>query len=88
MAKIVFKIQKAKEHGKSPIEIVLDNNGKKYVKIVENTDFLLPALDTLLKKSKIKLESVKDIKIKAHKEAGLTSQRIIKAIAKALSFEL
>lgn len=88
MSKLTFKILKAKEHGKSPIEVIVSGNGKKYTKTTESTDNLLSTLDTLLKRSKIKLESLKDIKIKAHKEAGLTSQRIIKAIAKALSFEL
>lgn len=86
MAKIVFKVGKAGEHGKSPIEIILENNGKKTSKIAEHTDFVLSALDTLLKRSKIELESVKDIKIETHKEAGLTSTRIIKSIIKALCF--
>ena len=102
MAKIIFKIGKAKEHGRSPIEVILIDETRRKLRMqagpskckaffretTDNTDNLLSTLDTLLKKSKIKLESVKDIKIKAHKEAGLTSTRIIKAIAKALSFEL
>jgi len=88
MAKIIFNIQKAGEHGRSPVEVIISDGKKNYKDLTDNTDNLLSTLDTLLKKSKIKLESVKDIKIKAHKEAGLTSQRIIKAIAKALSFEL
>lgn len=86
MAKIIFKVKKAGERGRSEIEIVLENNGKKYSKTAEHTDFVLSAFDTLLKKSKIELESVKDIKIETHKEAGLTSTRIIKSIIKALAF--
>jgi histone deacetylase complex regulatory component SIN3 len=86
MAKIIFRVKRAGEMGRSEIEIVLENNGKKYNKTVEHTDFVLSVLDTLLKKSKIELESVKDIKIETHKEAGLTSTRIIKSIIKALAF--
>ncbi len=88
MAKLIFKIEKAGEMGRSGIEVIVFDNKRIYKKTTESTDNLLSTLDTLLKRSKIKLESVKDIKIKVHKEAGLTSQRIIKAIAKALSFEL
>jgi hypothetical protein len=88
MAKIIFKIHKAGERGRSEIEIVLEHGSKKYSKIAEHTDFALFTLDTLLKRSKIELESVKDIKIETHKEAGLTSTRIIKSIVKALAFSL
>lgn len=68
--------------------MLLENNGKKYSKTVENTDFILSTLDTLLKSAKLKVESLKNIKIETHKEAGLTSTRIIKSIVKALSLSL
>jgi len=84
MAKIVFKIHKAGEHGRSPIEIVLENNGKKYRKTTESTDNLLSTLDKVLKSAKLKVESLKNIQLETHKEAGLTSIRIIKSIIKAL----
>lgn len=84
MAKLIFKIQEAGESGKSKIEILI-KDGKRIFKIIaENTDNLLSALDTLLKKSKIKLESLNGIKLESSKKAGLTSQRIAKAIVKAL----
>ena len=86
MAKLIFKIQKAGNKGRSPIEVILQHNKKIYIKTTDNTDNLLSTLDTLLKRSKIELESVKDIKIETHKEAGLTSTRIIKSIVKALRF--
>lgn len=84
MSKIIFKIEKAGEHGRSPIEILLENNGKKYSKTIENTDEILSALDKLLKSAKLKAESLKNIKVETHKEAGLTSTRIVKSIVKAL----
>ena len=94
MAKIIFKIMKAGEKGRSEVEIILETRRKqskqagpsKYKVFVRDTDEVLSALDTLLKRSKIGLESVKDIKIETHKEAGLTSTRIIKSIVKALCF--
>jgi hypothetical protein len=84
MAKLIFKIQKAKENGKSAIEIVL---GKDRI-VAQNTDQVLPTLDKLLKRNKIELESLKDIKLEVDKKAGLTSQRIIKSVIKALRFNL
>jgi predicted RNA binding protein with dsRBD fold (UPF0201 family) len=88
MPKLIFKIQKAKEHGRSSIEVIVSDNKKIYKKTTESTDNVLSTLDTLLKSAKIKVESLKDIKIETHKEAGLTSLRIIKSITKALSFSL
>jgi hypothetical protein len=84
MTKLTFKIQKAKEDGRSPIEIVL---GKDKI-VAQNTDQVLPTLDKLLKRNKIELESLKDIKLEIDKKAGLTSQRIIKSVIKALRFNL
>jgi len=83
MSNLIFRVKKAGEGGRSPVEIVLGNNKL----VVDDTDKILSALDRLLKKSKIKIESLKDIKIETDKEAGLTSQRIVKAIIKALSVE-
>jgi hypothetical protein len=84
MAKLIFKVKKAKENGKSAIEIVL---GKDRI-VAQNTDQVLPTLDKLLKRNKIELESLKDIKLEVDKKAGLTSQRIIKSVIKALRFNL
>lgn len=88
MPQLIFKIHKAEEHGRSPIEVIVKNKNKVYRKTTENTDNLLSTLDKLLKSAKIKVESLKDIKIESHKQAGLTSLRIIKSIAKALRFSL
>ncbi len=97
--RLVFKIKKA-ENNLSPIEIMLiknKTNGSKKggelnliknSQIVKNTDELLNVLDKLLKKNKIKLESLKDVKVEIENGAGLTSTRIVLAIAKALSFDL
>lgn len=93
---LTFKIQKAKEHGKSPIEIVLSRKtGSRaksredfYTATTENTDLLLPTLDRLLKKNRIGLESLKDINVEIANGAGLTSTRIVLSISKALRFDL
>jgi len=84
MNKLIFKVKKAGERGRSEVELVLNNQKM----TAENTDEILSTLDKLLKKNKIKLESLKDIKLEINKEAGLTSQRIVKAIAKALCLDL
>jgi hypothetical protein len=81
---LIFKLKKAKEDGRSAIEIVL---GKDKI-VAQNTDQVLLALDKLLKRNKIELESLKDIKLEVDKKAGLTSQRIIKSVIKALRFNL
>ena len=94
--KLTFKIQPAKEHGRSPIEIVLTRktgsraaSREDDLKIVtENTDLLLPSLDRLLKKNRIELESLKDINVEIANGAGLTSTRIVLSISKALRLDL
>jgi hypothetical protein len=94
--KLLFKIQPAKEHGRSPIEIVLTHKtgsraasrGDNLKAITENTDLLLPTLDRLLKKNKIDTESLKDINVEIANGAGLTSTRIVSSISKALRFDL
>ena len=96
MPRLIFKIQKAKEHGRSGIEIVLSrrtgsrarSRDKTFKATTENTDLLLSTLDNLLKRNKIELESLKNIKLEIDKEAGLTSKRIVLAIFKALSLNL
>lgn len=84
MMKLIFRIKSARGDGKSAVEIIL---GKDKI-IAQNTDKILQALDKLLKRNKIKIESLKDIKLEIDKKAGLTSQRITKAIIKALRFNL
>ncbi|PJE57772.1 MAG: hypothetical protein COU82_00050 [Candidatus Portnoybacteria bacterium CG10_big_fil_rev_8_21_14_0_10_38_18] len=82
--------------GRSGIEIVLKTRRKlrkqagpsKCVAFVRDTDNLLLTLDKLLKRNKIELESLKNIKLEIDKGAGLTSTRIVSAITKALSLDL
>jgi len=85
---LIFKIQPAKQHGRSPIEIILRDKNKISKSITDDTDNLLSTLDKLLKRNKIKLETLNDIKVEIDKKAGLTSQRIVKAIVKALGLNL
>lgn len=86
--RLTFKIQKAKEHGRSSIEIILREKNKIFKSITDNTDNLLQTLDKLLKRNKIELESLDDIKVEIEKGAGLTSTRIVSSIVKALSLDL
>jgi len=95
MAKLIFKLHPAKENkrpacrrGRSDMDIILKNRDKIQKVTVSDSDKILSALDTLLKKSKIKLESLSGIKLESSKKAGLTSQRIAKAIVKALCLKL
>lgn len=84
MTQLIFKIKKAGKGGRSEIELILDRQKL----IAKNTDEILSTLDKFLKKNKIKLESLKDIKLKVNKKAGLTSKRITKTIIKALCLDL
>jgi len=85
---LVFKIQKAQDSGKSPILIKIFDKNKTSEVSIKDTDLLLQAIDKLLKKNKIKVESLKDIRVEIDNEAGLTSTRIVLAIIKALRFNL
>lgn len=86
--KLTFKIQPAKEHGRSPIDIILKYGKKVSKATTKNTDELLEKLDKLLKKNKIDIESLKDINVEIVNGAGLTSTRIVSSISKALSSDL
>ena len=88
MLHLTFKLQPAKENGRSPIEIVLKNGKKISKEITENTDELLEKLDKVLKKNKIDIESLKDIDVEIANGAGLTSKRIVLAITRALRLNL
>ena len=88
MSELIFKIHPAKKNGRSGIELILQKDKGIDRLNSRGTDQILQTLDKLLKKNKIKLESLKDIKIEIAKEAGLTSQRIVKSIVKALSLDL
>ncbi|MBA7686156.1 hypothetical protein ES703_94595 [subsurface metagenome] len=84
--RLIFKVKKASKDGKSPVEIVVNDDRL----VARDTDKIISTLDKLLKRNRIKVESLKrgDIKIEINPKAGLTSQRITKAIIKALSLSL
>ena len=84
--KLIFRIKTASEDGRSPVEIVVNDDRL----VAKDTDQLLSTLDKLLKRNRIKVESLKrgDIKIEINPKAGLTSQRIVKTVIKALSLNL
>lgn len=81
--KLIFKVGPAKKDGRSEIALILNKDKL----VARDTDQILSTLDKLLKKNKIKVESLKNIKLEIDKEAGLTSQRIVKAIIKALRLD-
>lgn len=81
--KLTFKVGPAKDDGRSEIALVLG----KHKMIAKNTDEILSTLDKLLKKNTINIKEIKDIKLVVSKQAGLTSQRIVKAIIKALCLD-
>lgn len=84
--KLIFRVKKAGKDARSPVEVMLGNDRL----MAKDTDQILSILDKLLKRNKIEVGSLKrgDIKIEIDKKAGLTSQRITKAIIKALSLNL
>lgn len=86
MNQLIFKVKKAGEGGRSEIELILN----KHKMTAKDTDEIIPILDKLLKRNKIKVEDInpRNIKLEIDKEAGLTSQRITKAVIKALSLDL
>lgn len=81
--KLTFKVGSAKDNGRSEIVLVL---GKTKL-VAKDSDHILLTLDKLLKKNTINIKEVKDIKLVVSKQAGLTSQRIVKSIIKALSLD-
>jgi len=86
--KLTFRLDKATENGRSPIEIILKDGKKVDTEITENTDELLKKLDKVLKKNKMDIESIKDINVEIVNGAGLTSKRIVLAITRALRLNL
>lgn len=81
--KLIFKIGAAKKDGRSEVILILN----KYKMIARDSDKILSTLDKLLKRNKIKIGDIKSIKLEISKKAGLTSQRIVKAIVKALTID-
>jgi len=59
-----------------------------YAEKVENAEDVLEGLDKILKKSKIEITDIKDIKIDALNKNRYTSYRIIKSIEKVLKLNL
>ena len=84
--KLIFKVKKAGEDGRSRVEIGIGSDRL----VAKDTDKIIPTLDKLLKRNKMKVEDIssQNIKLEIDKEAGLTSRRITKAIIKALSLDL
>lgn len=71
------------------ITLNLKKGERVYVQKVKDADEILKGLDRVLKKSKIELALIKDVRIVNNLEnIGYTSQRIAKAIQKALNFSL
>lgn len=72
-------------------EIHLDRGGKKTDKISfpENNNLsekLLPAIDEILKKNRLKAEDIKKIKVETDTPGSFTTSRIAKVVGKAWEF--
>lgn len=85
---LIFKIKKSKQKGAAPVEVILEKNGQKYKEIVKNADKILEGLDKILKKSKIGITGLENIKTIDLNKNRYTSYRIIKAIEKALKLKI
>ena len=78
------------ERGKQ-IELVLNKGNKKianhkWVGLFQLSETLIPEIDKFLKKNKIKLKDIKDIKVIPSKES-MVSNRIAKAVALGLKID-
>jgi hypothetical protein len=84
--KLIFRVKAAGKDGKSPVEVILNKDKL----VAKDTDQIIPTLDKLLKRNKIKVEDIssRNIKLEIDEKAGLTSRRITKSIIKALSLNL
>ena len=85
---LIFRILKSKQKGAAPVEVILEKKGKKYKEIVKNADKILEGLDKILKRSKIGITDLKNIKVDDLNKNRYTSYRIIKAIEKALKLKI
>jgi hypothetical protein len=70
------------------IRLVLKSGRKIVGELAWNDEYtlsekLLPNIDALLKKSKVKKEDVKKVLTKITKNSGVTSSRIVQTVAKA-----
>jgi len=84
--------------GRCGVKIILEVNKKRYLEKVESADNLLEGLDRILKKSRMEITSVKNIKTvsslfpkKSNRvdkfcKTSYTSCRIVKSIEKAIKF--
>ncbi len=74
----------------SGITLSVKIGDKNYLEKVKDADEILKGLDRILKKSKINFARIRDVRIvnNSEKNTGYTSQRIAKAIQKALNFSL
>lgn len=85
---LVFKVKKAKQKGKAPVEVILEKDKKIFKETVESADKVLEGLDRILKRSKIEITNIKSIKVDDLNKNRYTSYRIIRAIEKALKLKL
>lgn len=70
----------------SEIVIALKKGNDMYIEKVEKAEDVLLGLDKILKKSKIKVIDIGNIKIDNFNKSKYTSFRIVKSIEKALKF--
>lgn len=86
---LIFQINKSSQKGAVPVEIVLKDKKRTIGKeIVENAEKVLEGLDKILKKSKIEITDIKNIKTIDLNKNRYTSYRIVKSIEKALKLKI
>lgn len=86
---LIFRIKKSKQKGAVSVEVVLRNKNRIIgQEIVENAEKVLEGLDKILKRSKIEITDIKNIKVDDLNKNRYTSYRIVKSIEKALKLKI
>ncbi len=86
---LTFKLLKTNQKGKAPVEVILKQNKKVIAsETAKNAEQVLSILDKILKKSKIVITAIDNIKVEDLSKNRYTSYRIIKSIKTALELGL
>lgn len=84
---LIFRIHKI-EQNQSLVEIILKRKNKIIRAEAEEAEDALDKLDRILKKSKIEITDIKNIRIDNLNKSKYTTYRILKSIEKALRFSI
>lgn len=84
---LIFRIHKI-EQNQSLIEIILKRKNKIIIAKAGEAEDVLDKLDKILKKSKIEITDIRNIKIDNLNKNRYTTYRILKSLEKALRFSI